>query len=279
MTPEHHNAQTDAEYQCIIAAVDEAPEPLPLEELAERLVKRGETVLDADEYEQRLERKRIWLHHNALPRLAEERVVEYDRERHEVTAGTKRTVEVNWHEGVSIDELLGALGARDQTDSSPIGVVEGRQSVIEYGRRLADEAVDELYCMYVNTDLLEDECLCHAAEAIDRGVEMYVGSRNEDVRALARRHLPEATIWEPRRGWMDAPIGYPTVGRLVLVDREKVMLAILEEPGDVGGHPHEKALVGEGEDNPLVVLVRELLGPRLDHLDLQSGDFLNKLHS
>lgn len=280
MTPGHHyTAQSDTEYRFILAAVDNAPEPLHCNELAERLVKRDETVLVADEYERRLERKRIWLHHSALPRLAEDGFIHYDREANMVSSETDRTVEVAWHEGVAMDELVSILGADHRTDSSSIGVVEGRQAVIDYGRNLADEAVAELFCMYANTGLLEDECLYHAEEAIHRGVEMYMGSRNEDVRAFIRRHLPEVTIWEPLRGWMDAPIGYPKVGRLVLADRRKVMLAILEEPDHEGEHSHEKAMVGEGEDNPLVVLVRELFGPRLDHLDFQSEDFQSKLHS
>jgi hypothetical protein len=39
----------------------------------------------------------------------------------------------------------------------------------------------------------------------------------------------------------------------------------------------ETAVIGAGEDNPLVVLVRELLGPRLDHLDYQSENFRSEL--
>lgn len=131
--------------------------------------------------------------------------------------------------------------------------------------------------MYVSTELLEDDCLHHARAAVDRGVEMFMGSRDADVRALTREHLPEATIWEPRRGWVGSPGGYPKVGRLVLVDRRKVMLALLDEPGSGGDGPGETAMVGEGEANPLVVLVRTLLGPRLDHLDLQSTDFRSEL--
>lgn len=57
------------------------------------------------------------------------------------------------------------------------------------------------------------------------------------------------------------------------------MLALLDEPGADGQYPEEKAMVGGGVDNPLVVLVRELLGPRLDHLDYQSADLRSQLHS
>jgi len=36
-------------------------------------------------------------------------------------------------------------------------------------------------------------------------------------------------------------------------------------------------MTGDGTTIPPVVLVRELLGPRLDHLDYQSDDFLGAL--
>ncbi len=36
-------------------------------------------------------------------------------------------------------------------------------------------------------------------------------------------------------------------------------------------------MVGDGRANPLVTLVRELLGPRLEHLDYQSDQFLDEL--
>lgn len=57
------------------------------------------------------------------------------------------------------------------------------------------------------------------------------------------------------------------------------ILTVLTEPPSEAGSPEEVALVGEGEANPLVVLARELLGPRLDHLDYQTDDFISNLSS
>jgi hypothetical protein len=263
----------------ILAVLDDSPQPLHVTELAERLVKRDETMMSADEYETRLERERTYLHHNALPRLADFRFIDYDREANTVSSRNDAVAEVEWSNRDMVDELLTRFHTDWQSDENSIGVLEGRQSVIEHGRHLADKAEEELFCMYISTDLLEKECISHAEDAIDRGVKMYLGSQNPDVRNLTRRHLPDVTLWEPQRGWLNAPPGYPTVGRLVLVDRHKVMLAILDDPDSDGKYPEETALVGEGENNPLVVLVRELLGPRLDHLDYQSADFQSELHS
>lgn len=269
----------ESEYRILLNVLDDADKSVHVNELAERLVKQGETLMDVERYEDAVERELISLHHNVLPRLAKSGVIEYDQASNTVSPTNVRSQNRDRLEEDSIAEALSSLRNGGPADTDTIDVLHGRQAVIEYGRALADEAEDELFCMYVSTDLLEDECLCHAEDAIDRGVDMYMGSRNEDVRDLTRHHLPEATLWEPQRGWLNAPVGYPKIGRLVLVDRRKVMLAILEEPAPDGEHPQETAMVGEGEENPLVVLVRELLGPRLDHLDYQSADFQSQLHS
>jgi len=276
---ERPGAQVASKNEVILATLDDAEESLHVEELAEQIVKQGETVMSTDMFADTVERTIISLHHNVLPRLGNSGVIDYDRESNTVSLPDDGVEEIDWLDGDSITEALSNLQNNEPTDSDSIGVIHGRQAVIEHGRTLADDAEDELFCMYVNTDLLEDECLCHAEDAIDRGVEMYMGSRNQDVRALTRRELPDATIWEPQRGWVNSPIGYPKVGRLVLIDRRKVMLALLDEPGPDGEYPEETAMIGEGEDNPLVVLVRELLGPRHDHLDLQSTEFRSQIPS
>lgn len=275
----HSGAKVDSRRQIIQAIVDDTGEPVHVDELAERLVKQGETVMSAEEYRDAVERELISLHHNVLPKLAQSGLIDYDAESNIVSTNNDGVVDIEWLNADPIAEALSNLRLDRPTDSDTVGVLHGRQTAIEYGRALTDKAEDELFCMFVDTDLLEDECFCRAEDAIARGVEIYMGSRNEDVRTLTRRRLPEATIWEPQRGWLNAPFGYPKVGRLVFVDRREVMFAILEEPGPDGEYPNETAMVGEGEDNPLVILVRELLGPRLDHLDYQSSDFRSQLRT
>ena len=263
----------------VLTELDDATEPLHVADLAERLLRREEAMIETGEWDRLLERKRITLHHDVLPRLSETGVVDYDTDANVVSRRGDVPVEVDWLDGDAFYRALAEFRTSRPPEEESVGVIPGRRGVIEYGRELADEAEDELFCMYVSTDLLEDECLRRAAAAIDRGVEMYLGSRTAEVRDLTREHLPDATLWEPQRDWLTAPSGYPKVGRLVLVDRRTVMLALLERPGSDGSSPEETALVGEGRDNPLVVLVRELLGPRLDHLDYQSANFQRQLHS
>ncbi len=273
----HVRLLADAEYREVLAALDDAGRPLHVDELAERGVRESEAMFGSAEYERRLERERLALHHDRLPRLADADLIGYDREANTASARGEVAAGADWLETAAFEDVLSRMPTEGRAGEDAVGVIKGRRAAIEQGRKLADEAEEELFCMYVSTALLEGDCLRHARAAVDRGVEMFMGSRDADVRALTREHLPEATIWEPRRGWMGSPWGYPKVGRLVLVDRRKVMLALLDGPGSDGDGSGETAMVGEGEANPLVVLVRTLLGPRLDHLDLQSTDFRSEL--
>ena len=61
------------------------------------------------------------------------------------------------------------------------------------------------------------------------------------------------------------------MGRLLLADREAVMLGTLLEQGgdDVS---EEQAIVGEGEDDTLVTMVRQLVGLHLEEIDKNTED-------
>lgn len=266
---------TDRRNRVVLRALEEEGEALHVEELADRLVARDVTVVERESYETELDRVTLTLHHDRLPKLEAAGLIDYDRT---ATAATARltTGPADVREVPTLlDALERQLGPNTDRVDDGIGTITGRESVLTYGRQLADEADEELFCIYVRPDLLEDACLCHAENALERGVDLAVGSQNPSVRDLVRNQLPEATIWEPQLDLLNAPT-FPRVGRLVLADRRTVMLAVLEDPTD---ETEETALIGEGEDHPLVLLVRELLGPRLDHLDYQSDEFRSELPS
>ena len=267
---------TDSHHRAILTILNDAARELPLAELAERLVANEATVFESADYERELERVIVSLHHNHLPKLAEAGLVEYDRNEDVVSYENYSAVDPEWLNVEMVDELLARFRTGDGVDEDALGVLEGRERVIEYGRRLTDEAEDELFLMYVSEDMLEGKCLRHARNAIDRDVHLSLGSRDPDIRDLVRERLPDVEFWEPQFDWMNAPSSSPEVGRLVLADRDKVMFGIVT-PSDGGRGLTERAVIGRGESNPLVVLVRDLLGPRIDHLDHQSETFRNEL--
>lgn len=269
---------TDSRNRAICDIVDETGGSLHVTELAERLVSQDVIVVSEPTYIDQIDRMCLELHHERLPKLADVHLLEYDPHANLVTPRSSTPIDVEWHDDASLEELLPQLSTNSPGDEDTIGTINGHESVFEYALQLTDEATKELFCLFITPDLLKEKCFHSGENAFDRGVSIYIGSRNAAVRQVTRHHLPEATIWEPQLDWMNTP-KYPRVGRLILMDRLKVMLSIFEEPPPKGASPKETALVGNGEDNPLVVLVRELLGPRLDHLDYQSDEFRSKLPS
>ncbi|WP_425607338.1 DUF7344 domain-containing protein [Halomontanus rarus] len=266
----------DSRNRAIREILNEATGALHVEELADQLVARDVTMVSSSTYDDKIEEAVIEFHHERLPKLAEVGLVEYDSDENLVSYRPLPESQVDWQDETDLKELVTHLETAHKSEEGDIGVVEGLDSAFEYARKLADEADEELFSMYATTDLLEDECVRHGENAIARGVTIYIGSQNETVRRLCREELPEATVWEPQLDWLNTPT-YPRVGRLILTDRRRVMFSVLKEPPSGTDAPEEIAMVGDGEENPLVVLVRELLGPRLDHLDYQNDEFQSDL--
>lgn len=124
----------ESQHQVIVTHLDNADKPLHVNELVERLVKQGETVMSAEEFSDAVERKLISMHHNVLPRLANSGVIDYDHESNIVSLRDDVVEEIGWLAEESIGEVLSNLQNNGSPDSDTIGVIHGRQAVIEYGR-------------------------------------------------------------------------------------------------------------------------------------------------
>lgn len=282
-TEEQSRLLAESENLAVLSVVDEADGDCTVRDLAEGLLDREVAVVETEEYQRRLEETVVTLHHQKLPRLADAGLLEYDPETHRVAvqSGTVQWRQPAVPEGVA--EYLETVGggenqAGSAADGEGLGTVQGRDAVVQYGRELVDEADSEVFGIYVSTELLRDECIERVRRAIERDVSVHIGSQNQTVRRLVRERLSGVTVWEPQTDWLNTS-SFPRLGRLVFTDRSKVMLAVLDESATDDGDPQETAIVGEGVTHPLVVLVRDLLGPRLDHLDYQSDEFTSQLPS
>ncbi|WP_339106262.1 ArsR family transcriptional regulator [Haloterrigena salinisoli] len=257
---------TDTTNRAVLTLLTDTSHGLSVSEIAEQLV---------SEDDENIEQTVISLHHNHLPRLDEAGLINYDRDENIVTGANYLTSDVEWMDLDVLDDLLSQFRSGHRTDESTVGRLEGREEVYDYCRGLADNAEDELFLIYASNELLDEECLPYAERAIKRGVELHAGTKSRDARDFFRDRLPEATIWDPQMDWMYEQSNYPKVSRLIVADRAEVVVGLWDEAAD--GTRTEIAMVGEGTTNPLVVLTRELLGPRLDHLDYQSDEFLGNL--
>ncbi|ADB61198.1 hypothetical protein Htur_2318 [Haloterrigena turkmenica DSM 5511] len=257
---------TEATNRAVVSVLTDASRGLSVTELAERL---------ASETDEDNEQLVVSLYHNHLPRLDEAGLVAYDPDENFVTSANHSAGDAEWMDVALLDELFSRLRTGHRPNESTVGRLEGREDVYDHCRRLADTAENELFLIYTSDELLDEACLPHAERAIERGVAFHAGTKSRAAREFFRDRLPEATIWEPQMDWMYEQARYPKVSRLIVADREHVVVGLWDENPD--GTKTETAMIGDGPTNPLVVLIRELLGPRLDHLDYQSDEFFSDL--
>jgi hypothetical protein len=266
--------ELDADAVVSAIAVDERRQTLAIladvdgrmdrETLARHTVARLHGVSPAEVPKREQQDMLVRLHHVHLPKLRQAELIAGDDD-------------VRYRGHPELDAKVLGLDATEfgTRSTADIRTIEGRDDIVAHGQQLFDEADEELFLMITTDGLLDDECVRRLSAALARGVDVYVGSQSSDVRDLVRRRLPSAVIWEPQRDWLNLPPERERVGRLVFADREIVLLGTLGEPVD--GEHRETALVGSGPDNGLVILLREMLGSRLDHLDAQSEDLLSQL--
>ena len=255
-------ALTDARRRTTLDVMSHQYGPIHVETLARELVASERDVAESDVSVAAVEQTLVRLHHVDLPHLSESGLVEYDTESQIVAYEGHPDLRVPWMHSVFEPDFRSSLTG--ETDSDGIGEIEDREGVISFGQSLCDRADEELFCMFTDTGLLEDGCLTRIRDAAqERDVDVYLGTRDPAIREYVEEHAPEVVLWEPNTDWLNLPVAGDRVGRLLLADREAVMLGtLLEEQPD--GRYAEQSIVGEGEHNTLVTMIRQLLGPRLE---------------
>jgi len=252
--------------RAILKLLNDEARAVHVSELAAQI---ATNYLDAFERTQTREQIRVSLHHRDLPKLDRAGLVKYDIEENVATLDHFGAVEPEWLDMEFFGELLSRFQAGGETDI--VGVVQGRQDVVQSARKLTATTDDELFAM-IDDNAVFEECFESIEKATERDIEIAIGTRHSKLRDIVRKRFPDVTIWDPQLDWMNAPSRNPRIARLIISDRDEVLLSLRDE-SDESDTPTEFGMIGEGETNPLVVLVRELMGPRLDHLDYQSADF------
>lgn len=241
---------------------------IPVETLARELGATDLGAVESDVDAQPVDHLRASLRHHHLPHLAAADLVEYDPDASIVAYAGHPDLLVPWMHSVHQPDFRASL--TDTSDDQEITTVEGRERVVSFGQSLCDRADDELFCMFTDTDLLEAGCLTRIRDAASRGVDVYLGTCDPAIHDYIDEHAPAVVHWEPRSDWLDVPVEGDRVGRLILADREAVMLGTLGEETDAD-HAAERAVVAGGADNTMVVMVGQLLQSRLDRLAEDPG--------
>ncbi|WP_049924990.1 DUF7344 domain-containing protein [Halopiger goleimassiliensis] len=278
-----YEALADERRRTVLSVLGAQYHPISTETLARDVAAREAGTTERDVSSERVASVRTSLVHAHLPLLAECGLVTYDAEDDHVSYQGHPELRAEWLvDGVTTAESSDDGDSSDD-DADPfaetpdVETIDGRESIVTTGQSLCERADDELFVLVTASSLLEEGCLRRIEDAADRGVDVYLGTRDPTVRELVRERAPSVDLWEPALDWLTPPPERDAVGRLVLVDREAVLLGTFGRSSSDGRAFDERAILAEGVDNGLVVFVRQLLGSRFDHLEGGRSGFRSEI--
>jgi len=268
-------ALADARRRTVLDVLSHQLSPIHTETLARELGAREQDVPESEVPADTVDEILVNLVHVHLPHLVDAGLITYDTDGQTVAYEGHPQLPVPWMHSVLQPEFRQSLTG--ESDPNGIGEIEGREQVISFGQSLCDQADEELFCMFTDRQLLEAGCLTRIRDAArERDVDVYLGTRDPMVREYIQENAPEVILWEPNTDWLNLPAAGDRVGRLLLADREAVMLGTLLEQETDGVHD-EQAMVGEGEHNTLVTTIYQLLRPHLEEIDDDTDDIAARL--
>lgn len=268
-------ALADARRRTILDVLSHQLGPIHVETLARELGAKEQGIAESEVPADKVDATLVGLTHGHLPHLADAGLIEYDPDEQIVAYEGHPQLTVPWMHSVLQPDFRRSLTGESEPDG--IGEIEGREQIVSFGQSLFDGADEELFCMLTDTQMLGAGCLTRIRDAArERDVDVYLGTRDPVVREYVQQNAPEIVLWEPNTDWLNLPAAGDKVGRLLLADREAVLLGTLLE-GETDGVHEEQAIIGDGEHNTLVTMIRQLLSPHLEELDEDTEDIEARL--
>lgn len=156
-------------------------------------------------------------------------------------------------------EQLEPAETSDQEISQEVWALNGSDAMANRTQQLVGEADEEIVLVVGADELLTDDLLDVLDEASNE-VNVIVGALTESAQEKIRETVPKARVFVSGLEWLHGPglDGETAVGRLLLVDRETILLSSIEEDG-----MKERGIFGRGFGNGLVVIARRLMATGL----------------
>ncbi|MFW5948117.1 MAG: TrmB family transcriptional regulator [Halolamina sp.] len=158
-----------------------------------------------------------------------------------------------------IDRLTDALRRSRAGESELVSPTQevwslaGREAIWGRTERLIDDA-DDAVVVIVGDEGRLNEDLLGSLGALD-DVAVVTGVPTEDARQRVREHAPQAHTYVSAFDWATSTVGDGvTVGTVLLADGARAMVSTVLPDGE------ERAVIGTGVHNGLVVLLRRLTG-------------------
>jgi sugar-specific transcriptional regulator TrmB len=153
-------------------------------------------------------------------------------------------------------------------DGAGVWTAEGTEAITDRMRRIVANAEAEVWVALPEAALATDELLSALAGAVDRGVEVTVGSPAEAIRDAVSADVPGASVVETWTWWDELPVAPGEVSAVVLADDDATLAAVAE---GVGTRTH-RAVWAADADSALVSVLRPVLAQAIRGRRWPPGD-------
>jgi sugar-specific transcriptional regulator TrmB len=162
-------------------------------------------------------------------------------------------------------ENIEPVGEESLEGGANVWTTSGQEAITSRATGFVDGAEDEIVLVLNGggeTDLTSERLLDRLRAATEREVTVYVGALSEATYEAVRARVPDVELFESELKWLQpqAEGEDEHIGRLLLVDREKVLLSSFGSQSPT----RETAIWSDSVGNGLTIIGRRLLAAGLD---------------
>lgn len=164
------------------------------------------------------------------------------------------------------ESLRDALSGLEPPDSGTttevtheVWSISGDQGITNRAYELIDGATEEVLLVLGSGTMFTDELTRKAHAAEERGVNVVIGTVDDELRTTVEEALPDVEVFVSGLEWLSQsplPDDETEITRLLLADREAILVSSIT---DSAVDRQEKGVFGRGFDNGLVTIVRRLM--------------------
>jgi len=155
--------------------------------------------------------------------------------------------------------VLPRLGSPDRsTGAGEVWTMEGEAAVSERLATLVADADDEVLLAVAAEALLGNDLIDALANAVDRSVDVVIGSPSDPIRERLLEAAPDADVVETWTWWESYPIQPGAVTSVCMVDGDALLVSA-DAATDLPGVRKHRAIWTDSAEAPVVGLMRPLL--------------------
>jgi len=169
-----------------------------------------------------------------------------------------------------LENLEPVLPDGDSEVTHEVWSLSGATTIASRTEELVDAAEREVLLVVGRDMAFSDELAARLRTAQETDVNVVVGAVTDELRARVEESLPDSRVFTSELDWLRSvgfdPGDETTITRLLLIDRNTILVSTIEDKGVRDGAT-EKAVFGRGFNNGIVVIARRMMAT-----GLQIGD-------